>query len=164
MHLWKRAGFSFDLLHASFSFNDIGSYKSVSHFCRDQSLSPSSGWLGHDYTPKRVRRAVALHRSRFQPDLPIEEEEDEPSMDGFVPCESPVERERERSRNRKDKHIVVDDDEAGGGDAFPKLSSEIILMVSRLTLKSCLVLTLQRPKVDPSKGQSLPRRRGWSTR
>ncbi|KAF3555536.1 hypothetical protein F2Q69_00013431 [Brassica cretica] len=77
---------------------------------RDQSLSPSSGWLGHDYTPKRVRRAVALHRSRFQPDLPVEEQEDEPSMDGFVPCESPV--ERERLRNRKDKHIVVDDGEA----------------------------------------------------
>ncbi|KAF3583120.1 hypothetical protein DY000_02031430 [Brassica cretica] len=107
--IWGRRG-TFDLLHASLSFNDIGSYKSVSHFCRDQSLSPSSGWLGHDYTPKRVRRAVALHRSRFQPDLPVEEEEDEPSMDGFVPCESPV--ERERSRNRKDKHIVVDDGEA----------------------------------------------------
>ncbi|KAF3541339.1 hypothetical protein F2Q69_00021867 [Brassica cretica] len=36
-------------------------------------------------TPKRVRRIVVLHRSRFQPDLPIEEEEDESSMDGFVP-------------------------------------------------------------------------------
>ncbi|KAH0879427.1 hypothetical protein HID58_066821, partial [Brassica napus] len=66
------------------------------------------------FTPKRVRHAVALNRSRFQPDLPIEEE-DEPSMDGFIPCEAPV----ERSRNRKSKHIVVDDDEVGGG-CFPE--------------------------------------------
>ncbi|KAL0815482.1 hypothetical protein Bca101_071926 [Brassica carinata] len=66
------------------------------------------------FTPKRVRHAVALNRSRFHPDLPIEEE-DEPSMDGFIPCEAPV----ERSRNRKSKHIVVDDDEVGGG-CFPE--------------------------------------------
>ncbi|KAF3539237.1 hypothetical protein F2Q69_00022897 [Brassica cretica] len=95
------------------------------------------------YTPKRVRRAVALHRSRFQPDLPNEEEEDELRMDGFVRCEAPL--EREMSRNHKDKQIVVDDDEAGGA-AFPKLSSEIILMVSRSTLKSCLILILRTPK------------------
>ena len=38
-------------------------------------------------------------------------------MDEFVPCKAPV--ERERSRNRKDKHIVIDDDEAGGG-CFPE--------------------------------------------
>ena len=69
------------------------------------------------FTPKLVRHAVFLHRSRFQPDLPIEEEEDESSMDEFVPCKAPV--ERERSRNRKDKHIVIDDDEAGGG-CFPE--------------------------------------------
>ena len=48
-------------------------------------------------TPKRVRRIVVLHRSRFQPDLPIKEEEDESSMDGFVPCKAPVERERSRN-------------------------------------------------------------------
>ncbi|KAF3535939.1 hypothetical protein F2Q69_00022744 [Brassica cretica] len=37
-----------------------------------------------DFTPKRVRRAVALHHSRFQPDLPIEEGS-ESNMDGFIP-------------------------------------------------------------------------------
>ena len=34
-------------------------------------------------------------------------------MDGFVPYEAPAERERSRTRN--DKHIVVDDDEANKG-------------------------------------------------
>ncbi|KAF3561418.1 hypothetical protein DY000_02013583 [Brassica cretica] len=34
-------------------------------------------------------------------------------MDGFVPYEAPTERERSRTRN--DKHIVVDDDEANKG-------------------------------------------------
>ncbi|KAF2563893.1 hypothetical protein F2Q70_00017386 [Brassica cretica] len=37
-----------------------------------------------DFTPKRVRRAIALHHSRFQPDLPIEEGS-ESNMDGFTP-------------------------------------------------------------------------------
>ncbi|KAH0939164.1 hypothetical protein HID58_006625 [Brassica napus] len=43
------------------------------------------------FTPKRVRRTAALHRSRFQSDLPVEEGE-ESSMDGFVPYEAPTER------------------------------------------------------------------------
>ncbi|KAG2299016.1 hypothetical protein Bca52824_035488 [Brassica carinata] len=46
------------------------------------------------FTPKRVRRAVALQRSRFQPDLPVEEGL-ESCMDGF---------------SHKDKHVIIDDD------------------------------------------------------
>ncbi|KAF2610452.1 hypothetical protein F2Q70_00011737 [Brassica cretica] len=68
------------------------------------------------FTPKRVHRAVALHRSRFQPDLPVKEGA-ESSMDRFVPYEAPA--ERERSRTRKDKHIAVDDD-AADGECFPE--------------------------------------------
>ncbi|KAF3533913.1 hypothetical protein DY000_02041547 [Brassica cretica] len=45
------------------------------------------------FAPKRVRHAVALHHSRFQPDLPVEEMS-ELSMDGFVPCEVRAKRER----------------------------------------------------------------------
>ena len=42
------------------------------------------------FSPKRVRLAVAYHRFRLQPYLPVEEEL-EPSMDDFVPN---AERER----------------------------------------------------------------------
>ena len=68
------------------------------------------------FTPKRVRRTAALHRSRFQSDLPVEEGE-ESSMDGFVPYEAPT--ERGGSRTRKDKHIAVDDDVADR-ECFPE--------------------------------------------
>ncbi|KAF2572995.1 hypothetical protein F2Q70_00002155 [Brassica cretica] len=121
---WGRKG-TFDCLYASFGFDDIRSYVSVSHFVVTNPLPPAPDGLNTNidllrsgisywasFTPKRVRRAVALHRSRFQPDLPVEEGED-PSMDGFVPYEAPEERERSRTRN--DKHIVVDDDEANKG-------------------------------------------------
>ncbi|WZZ35120.1 hypothetical protein YC2023_018521 [Brassica napus] len=89
---------TFDLLHASFGFDDIGSYKSVSRFAETNPFPPAPDGLTTNisllrsgdfywgtFTPKRV---VALHQ-------------------------------RERSRNRKDKLIVVDDDEAGGG-CFPE--------------------------------------------
>ncbi|KAF2569599.1 hypothetical protein F2Q68_00025491 [Brassica cretica] len=46
-----------------------------------------------------------------KPDLPVEEGA-ESSMDGFVPYEAPV--ERERSRPRKDKHVIVDYDAVVG--------------------------------------------------
>ena len=120
---------TFDRLHASFGFDNIQSYIPVSHFAVTNPLPPAPDGLttiigllrsGEFYwallTLKRVRRAVALHHFLFQPDLPVEEG-DEPSMDGFVPCEAPI--ERERSRTRKDKHIAVEDDEAGGG-CFPE--------------------------------------------
>ncbi|KAH0898821.1 hypothetical protein HID58_048389 [Brassica napus] len=68
------------------------------------------------FNPERVRRAVALHRSRFQPDLPVEEGE-ESSMDGFVPHEAPA--ERRGSRTHKDKHIAVDDD-GSDEECFPE--------------------------------------------
>ncbi|KAH0898876.1 hypothetical protein HID58_048444, partial [Brassica napus] len=68
------------------------------------------------FTPKWVRHALALQRSQFQPDLPVEEGEEQ-RMDRFVPYEAPT--ERGRSRTRKDKHIAVDYD-AGDGECFPE--------------------------------------------
>ena len=50
---------------------------------------------------------VALHRYRFQLDLPVKEGE-ESSMDGFIQHKAPT--ERRGSRTRKEKHIAVDDD------------------------------------------------------
>ncbi|KAH0893069.1 hypothetical protein HID58_055498 [Brassica napus] len=41
-----------------------------------------------EFSPKRVRRAVGLYHSRFQPDMPTKEGS-ESSMDGFVPYFSP---------------------------------------------------------------------------
>ncbi|CDY23705.1 BnaC01g24160D [Brassica napus] len=60
-----------------------------------------------DFSPKRVRRAVALYRSRFQPDLSTEEGS-ESSMDGFIPYVPQT--KRDRSKPRKDKHLMVDED------------------------------------------------------
>ena len=50
---WGRRG-TFGMLHPSFGSDDIGSYNSVSLFCRDQSPSTRSGGLDHHYrfTPK----------------------------------------------------------------------------------------------------------------
>ncbi|KAF3565461.1 hypothetical protein DY000_02015981 [Brassica cretica] len=59
----------------------------------------------------RVRRAVALHHSQFRPDLPVEEGS-ESSMDGFVPCEVRV--RKEKLRSRKEKHVITNDDVADG--------------------------------------------------
>uniref|UniRef100_A0A0D3CEN5 Uncharacterized protein n=1 Tax=Brassica oleracea var. oleracea TaxID=109376 RepID=A0A0D3CEN5_BRAOL len=66
-------------------------------------------WAG--FSPKRVRRAVALYRSRFQPDLPTEEGS-ESSMDGFIPYVPRT--KRDRSKPRKDKHLIVDEDVVDG--------------------------------------------------
>ncbi|WZZ70787.1 hypothetical protein YC2023_082157 [Brassica napus] len=62
-----------------------------------------SFWV--DFSPKRVRRVVALYRSRFQPDLPTEEGL-ESSMDGFIPYVPHT--KRDRSKPHKDKHLMVD--------------------------------------------------------
>ena len=62
-----------------------------------------SFWV--DFSPKRVRRVVALYRSRFQPDLPTKEGL-ESSMDGFIPYVPHT--KRDRSKPRKDKHLMVD--------------------------------------------------------
>ncbi|KAF3527521.1 hypothetical protein DY000_02039718 [Brassica cretica] len=70
-----------------------------------------------DFSPKRVRRAVALYRSRFQPDLSTEEGS-ESSMDGFIPYVPQT--KRDRSKPRKDKHLMVDEDVV----ARRKLSSD----------------------------------------
>ncbi|KAH0898713.1 hypothetical protein HID58_048281, partial [Brassica napus] len=75
---------------------------------RDLLRSGVSYWAS--FTPKRVHHAVALHCSRFRPELPVEEGK-ESSMEGFIPCEAPA--ERRRSRTCKDKHIAVDGDAAG---------------------------------------------------
>ncbi|KAF8107857.1 hypothetical protein N665_0116s0062 [Sinapis alba] len=53
-----------------------------------------------------VPLTVAYHRTRLQPDQPVEEES-EPFMGEFVPCGLPV--VRERSRSPKNKQIAVDD-------------------------------------------------------
>ncbi|KAF2564128.1 hypothetical protein F2Q70_00017596 [Brassica cretica] len=123
---WGRKG-TFDLLYAS--FDDIQSYAFVSHFAVTNPLPPTTDCLytirdllrdgpffWATFTPKWVRHALALQRSQFQPDLPVEEGEEQ-SMDGFVPYEAPT--ERGRSRTRKDKHIAVDYD-AGDGECFPE--------------------------------------------
>ncbi|KAH0884005.1 hypothetical protein HID58_060101 [Brassica napus] len=69
----------------------------------------------HSTGPHSLRNGFVvlspLHRSRLQPDLAVVEGA-ESSMDMFVPYEAPV--ERERSRTRKDKHVIVDDDVALG--------------------------------------------------
>ncbi|KAF3548538.1 hypothetical protein DY000_02007840 [Brassica cretica] len=62
-------------------------------------------WM--EFPPKRVRRAVALYCSRFQPDLPTEEVS-ESSMDWFIPYVPRT--KRDWSKPRKDKHIMVDED------------------------------------------------------
>ncbi|KAF3583458.1 hypothetical protein F2Q69_00028377 [Brassica cretica] len=64
-----------------------------------------------EFSPKRVRRAVALYHSRLQPDLPTEEGS-ESSMDGFIPYVSQT--KRDRSKPRKDKHLMVDEDVVDG--------------------------------------------------
>ncbi|KAH0893109.1 hypothetical protein HID58_055538 [Brassica napus] len=93
---------------------------------RRENVAPKVEFSDHSIDPEErdaywAARGKRKHPrpvvSSIGPDLPIEEEEDESSMDEFVPCKAPV--ERERSRNRKDKHIVIDDDEAGGG-CFPE--------------------------------------------
>ncbi|KAF3560730.1 hypothetical protein DY000_02015771 [Brassica cretica] len=118
---------------------------------RDLLHSGVSYWAS--FTPKRVRHAIALHRSRFQPDLLVEEGK-ESSMDGFVPCEAPA--ERRRSRTRKDKHIVVDDD-AGDGKCFPEDILGVYLNRGEpIDLDEVL-------GSDVPAGGSLPRHRGWST-
>ncbi|CDY15025.1 BnaCnng04280D [Brassica napus] len=104
------------------------------------------------FSLKRVCGIVTLHRSRFQPDLPVEEGA-ESSMDGFVPYEAPV--ARERSRPHKDKHVIVDND-AVVGKALPQLA------VTRLTLTSCLTLNFPRSRASPVRCRSLPKHRGWS--
>ncbi|KAF3584981.1 hypothetical protein F2Q69_00030362 [Brassica cretica] len=90
-------------------------------------LSGSSFWAL--FTPKRVRRAVALHHFWFRPDLPVEEGA-ESSMDGFVLYVALA--ERERSRPRKDKHVIVDDDVAvGQGYPTENILKQGLLMINR---------------------------------
>ncbi|KAF3556581.1 hypothetical protein F2Q69_00013639 [Brassica cretica] len=139
---WVRKGTP-DWIYANFCFDDIRSYYFFPRFAVINPLPPTSDGLRtiRDllrggplfwamFSLKRVRRVVALHRSHFQPDLPVEEGA-ESSMDGFVPYEAPV--ARERSRPHKDKHVIVDND-AVVGKPLPRMA------VTRLTSTSCLTL------------------------
>ncbi|KAF3512442.1 hypothetical protein F2Q69_00005882 [Brassica cretica] len=60
-----------------------------------------------NFTPRRVRRAVVLHRYRFQPDLPTEEGS-ESNTDGFIPYVPRT--KKASSKHRKDKQLMVDED------------------------------------------------------
>ncbi|KAL0815623.1 hypothetical protein Bca101_072067 [Brassica carinata] len=64
-----------------------------------------------DFSPKRVRRAVGLYRSRFRPNMPTKEGS-ESSMDGFIPYVPRT--KKDRSKPCKDKHIMVDEDVVDG--------------------------------------------------
>ncbi|KAL0854060.1 hypothetical protein Bca101_059212 [Brassica carinata] len=117
------------------------------------------------FTPKRVRCTVALHRSRFQPELLVEKGP-ESSMDGFIPCE--VRARKERSKSRKDKHVVIDED-AADGQNFPNNTLKDYLNSQaggsggeKVISTICSILIFLRPKADPARCWSSPRRRGWS--
>ncbi|KAL0854261.1 hypothetical protein Bca101_059413 [Brassica carinata] len=71
--------------------------------------------LWASFTPKRVRHAVALHRSRLEPDLQAGEESGS-GMDGFVPCKD--QKKKRKSEKCKGKNITVDNVAAVGQD-FP---------------------------------------------
>ncbi|KAF3554947.1 hypothetical protein F2Q69_00013743 [Brassica cretica] len=64
-----------------------------------------------NFTPRWVRRAVLLHRSRFQPDLPIEEGS-ESNTDGFIPYVPRM--KKASSKPCKDKQPMVDGDVVDG--------------------------------------------------
>uniref|UniRef100_A0A0D3EAA4 Uncharacterized protein n=1 Tax=Brassica oleracea var. oleracea TaxID=109376 RepID=A0A0D3EAA4_BRAOL len=72
-----------------------------------------------DFSPKWIRRSVTLYRSRFQTNLPTEGGS-ESSMDGFIPYVPWA--KRDRSKPRKDKHLMVDEDVVDG-----KLSPDNLL-------------------------------------
>ncbi|KAG2329940.1 hypothetical protein Bca52824_001120 [Brassica carinata] len=65
------------------------------------------------FTPKRVRHAVFLHRSLFEPVFLVDEESGS-SMDGFVPCKD--RKEKAESGKRKDKGIAADNVSVEGQD------------------------------------------------
>ncbi|CDY30828.1 BnaC05g22040D [Brassica napus] len=90
----------------------------------DRITEHSSGWtvlLGH-FSPKRVRRAVAINRSRLQPDFPVQGES-ETDMEEFVPYDIPD--EREMSRSPMNKQVAVDDYDNGDVDGLEYPSDEL---------------------------------------
>ncbi|CDY61584.1 BnaCnng38090D [Brassica napus] len=72
-----------------------------------------------DFSPKWICRSVTLYRSRFQTNLPTEGGS-ESSMDGFIPYVPRT--KRDRSKPRKDKHLMVEEDVVDG-----KLSPDNLL-------------------------------------
>ena len=60
-----------------------------------------------NFTPRRVHRAVVLHRFRFQPDLPTEEGS-ESNTDGFIPYVPPTKKASSKPCN--DIQPMVDED------------------------------------------------------
>lgn len=64
-----------------------------------------------NFTPTRVGRAVMLHRSWFQPDLPTEEGS-ESNTDGFIPYVPQT--KKDSLKPRKDKQPMVDESVVDG--------------------------------------------------
>ncbi|KAF3585346.1 hypothetical protein F2Q69_00028378 [Brassica cretica] len=94
-----------------------------------------------------------------KPDLLTEEGSDS-SMDGFIPYVP--QSKRDRSKPRKDKHLMVDEDVVDGQLSPDNILKPAKAAASNLTSTVCLNLTFLRPRVNPTKCQIFPRRRGWS--
>ncbi|KAL0877009.1 hypothetical protein Bca101_026714 [Brassica carinata] len=72
-----------------------------------------------DFTPKRVRRALALYRYRFKPGMPVDEESGS-SMDGFVPHEG--RKKKGKASTHKGK---LTDDASIDVEDFPYLNGDV---------------------------------------
>ncbi|KAF3603745.1 hypothetical protein F2Q69_00035147 [Brassica cretica] len=111
-HFWKEQFFFVRVSDASVEASSISVVSTTFYHVPEGLLTVRELLRGlpcfwADFSPKRVRRAVALYRSRFQPDLSTEEGS-ESSMDGFIPYVPQT--KRDRSKPRKDKHLLVDED------------------------------------------------------
>ncbi|WZZ59207.1 hypothetical protein YC2023_059314 [Brassica napus] len=80
------------------------------------------GSKGDKHPSSRVRRAVAINRSRLQPDFPVQGES-ETDMEEFVPYDIPD--EREMSRSPMNKQVAVDDYDNGDVDGLEYPSDEL---------------------------------------
>ncbi|KAF3530405.1 hypothetical protein DY000_02039721 [Brassica cretica] len=114
---------------------------------------------------QRVRRAVALYRSRFQPNLPTKGGS-ESSMDRFIPYVPQT--KRDRSKPRKDKHRMVDEDAVDR-----QLSSDNILKDyldsqgggssgEQFNLDGLFEFDFPPTKGGSNEVPDFPRGRGWS--
>ncbi|KAF3564340.1 hypothetical protein DY000_02015930 [Brassica cretica] len=113
--------------------------------------------------------AVALYRSRFQPDLLTEEGSDS-SMDGFIPYVP--QSKRDRLKPRKDKHLMVDEDVVDGQLSPDNILKPAKAVASNLTstaevadkeiarLKDELEISLPRERESSEKEVNHAYRRG----
>ncbi|KAL0749707.1 hypothetical protein Bca101_031710 [Brassica carinata] len=112
-----------------------------------------------------VRRTVALHHSQFRPDLPVKEGS-ESSMDGFVPCEVLV--RKEKLRSRKEKHVITNDDVADGQCFADNILRDYLdsqvgeSCGEQINLDELLDFDFLWPTADLVRCRSLPSSRGWS--